>query len=160
MIGYLAAMLLLIGADRALKIFMAAWLSNGPIPVIDGVVRFRYVENTGMAFGWLSGRLTLLIVATVILICALLFYFFYAYKASSATTRIALAMIIAGGLGNLYDRVFVGYVVDYVEPLFVNFAVFNLADALVNVGCVLLVIGIIVEEIKKPRAGKPKKEEN
>ena len=58
-------------------------------------------------------------------------------------------MIIAGGFGNMIDRIVQGYVVDYIEPLFVNFAVFNFADILINIGCIMFAVVILFFDKKK-----------
>ena len=69
---------------------------------------------------------------------------------------VCIAHIIAGGLGNLIDRIFRGFVVDYIEPLFINFAIFNFADILVTCSSVVLVIWLIYEIY---REGKEEKEQ-
>lgn len=128
-------------ADRLLKIWMTALLADGPIVLIPGIIQLRYIKNTGMAFGIWSGKQLLLIILTALLMVVLLYLLIK--KANTTLQKISLVMIVAGGFGNLIDRVFAGYVVDYIEPLFVNFAIFNLADILINIGCLLFVISII-----------------
>ena len=67
-------------------------------------------------------------------------------------------MIIAGGLGNLIDRLFRGFVVDYIEPLFIEFAIFNFADILVTCGCIALAIWMIYDVYRESKKEKGKKE--
>ena len=65
--------------------------------------------------------------------------------------KISAVLIISGGLGNLIDRIFRGSVIDYIEPLFVNFAVFNFADCLVTVGAAILIVYLIYDLVKSVR---------
>lgn len=148
----ITAVIVLTGIDWLLKLWMTNLLAGGPIVLIPGVVQLHYIENTGMAFGIWSGRQTLLIILTSLLMVALLYILIK--KAEGRLQKIALIMIIAGGFGNLIDRVFAGYVVDYIEPLFVNFAIFNFADILVNIGCILFIISIFFFEKKNKAENK------
>ena len=68
----------------------------------------------------------------------------------------AITLIVSGGLGNLIDRIFRGYVIDYIEPLFVNFAVFNFADILVTVGAAILIVYLIYDTAKESKTGSSK----
>lgn len=145
MISYALLMLLLIVADRTLKVLMTIWLADGPIVAIEGVFRFRYIENTGAAFGMFSSSTLALSIATAVVLLVLIYVIFFA-KPLSRFTRISLAIIVAGGLGNLYDRIVYGFVVDFIEPLFIDFAIFNFADICINVGCVLLLLSVILDK--------------
>ena len=114
----------LIGIDQAIKL----WATNvlqpvGAMPLIPHVVELRFVLNPGMAFSLLSGKQLFLIIAT------------------------SIALILAGGIGNLIDRVLNGVVVDYINLLFMQFAVFNFADICVCVGVGLWVLEIFLEEL-------------
>ncbi len=88
-------------------------------------MELRYVENDGMAFSMLSGRQTLLIVVTGITLAALVWYLFS--KGRRRAPSVAVCLIIAGGLGNLIDRVTAGRVIDFFATTFIDFAVFNVA---------------------------------
>ena len=114
----------LIGIDQAIKL----WATNvlqpiGAMPLIPHVVELQFVLNPGMAFSLLSGKQLFLIIAT------------------------SIALILAGGIGNLIDRVLNGEVVDYINLLFMQFAVFNFADICVCVGVGLWVLEIFLEEL-------------
>ena len=101
---------------------------------------FKYAENTGMAFSILKSQPELL----TILVSVILIYLIYqSYK--SQELSIAMALIIAGGLGNLIDRFVQGFVVDFINPTFIDFAVFNIADIALNVGVVIAVIASLSE---------------
>ena len=117
---------------------------------IDRFLQFTYVENTGAAFGFFSRQTELLSVFTGIVIAAGLI-FLLSGKLKSKFAHVAVLMILAGGLGNLIDRVVRGFVVDYIEPLFINFAVFNFADMLVCVGAALLIGYLIFDMIRDAR---------
>ena len=94
---------------------------NGPFKFLFGLFQLRYVENTGAAFSSFSDNTVLLTVFTVLILI------------------ICLVLIVAGGLGNVIDRVLYGYVIDFIEPLFMDFAVFNFADCCITVGAFMLI---------------------
>ncbi len=106
---------------------------------IDGFARLNYHENTGASFGIFSDFTAGLSIFTAILIIFLMALIFFNFFKTNPE-RILVGLIIGGGLSNLVERIFYGYVVDYVEFLFVNFAVFNFADCFVTVCGVLLII--------------------
>ena len=147
MIATLLITLILILIDRALKVVMTSLLAAGPITVIPGVYGLRYIENRGIAFGAMEGLRIPVIIVTAVLIIIIMYILMFK-KLPSGLHKTALIMIAAGGLANLYDRVFMGYVVDYVETLFIDFPIFNFADALINIGCVLLLIAVFFKEGK------------
>ena len=139
---------LAIFADRLSKAWAMAVLSPlaernillNRIPQLcwDGVVRLRYAENTGMAFSMFSGGRWLLIAVTLLLLCGIVLYAWKNRPRGLAAWGITL--ILAGGVSNVFDRIAYGYVVDMIEPLFVRFAVFNLADTWICVGVGLVLI--------------------
>ncbi|MFZ7133569.1 MAG: signal peptidase II [Eubacteriales bacterium] len=117
------------------------------IPIIENVFHLTYAENTGAAFSIFSNKLPVLIGVTAIFI---LFLFIYQYitikKGEHPLISVALSCIIGGALGNLLDRVRLGYVVDFFDFRLIRFAIFNLADTFIVVGSILLMIMIIIEE--------------
>ena len=133
---------LLIGADQLLKRWAERALGGGRVLQADGFMALRYVRNTGAAFSMLSGRTVILIWGTGIVLVACTVYLLLG-RSKNRFFDAALLLLIAGGAGNLIDRVRLGYVVDYIEPLFVNFAVFNFADCLITVGAALLFVWAI-----------------
>ena len=98
------------------------------VPVIDGVVGFRLVHNFGAAWGSFSGMVIVLVIVSIVLCAIILAYMIYVAKEASVLETVGLALIFAGGLGNMIDRLVRGYVVDFVEPLFIDFPNFNIAD--------------------------------
>lgn len=113
----------------------------------------RTVHNTGAAWGMFDGATVLLglvSVAVVIVLLALLFV--YAPNAS-ALSAVAVGLVVAGGIGNAIDRFALGYVVDFIQPLFIDFPVFNVADIGVTCGFVLLVLSLLLSD--KTKANGP-----
>lgn len=148
------AIAVLIAADQGFKFLAIEYLQPiGSFPVLDGVLQLSYVENTGAAFGIFRDHTTLLTVFTAVVVaCGLILL-----VSGKLRDRLALAaatLVLAGGAGNLIDRVARGYVVDYVEPLFVDFAVFNFADVLVCVGAGLLLLYLILDLVRERRRAK------
>lgn len=153
---YLIVTLLLVVVDRVLKVFLSAILIDGTtITLIPGFIQLRYAENTGAAFGMFQGHTTILSVLTALVLVALI-YVLVSGMIKQRMGNIALTLIIAGGIGNLYDRIVNGFVVDYLEFTFVNYAVFNFADALINIGGVLIVVYLIFFDKSLLRGEKSK----
>ncbi len=140
--------LTLVGADQIIKLLVINYLKPIQyVDVIDGVLRFRYVENTGAIFGSFSTHTVVLTVFSVILLGFTIF-FLISNKNKNKFVNLCLLFMISGGIGNIIDRIRLHYVVDFIEPLFVNFAVFNFADCLITVGAFSLIIYLIVDLIK------------
>lgn len=150
----MAAVVFLTAADQLIKFFIERDLQPvGKMSFIDGFIGWRYVRNTGAAFGSFSDSTVLLSVFTGIVILALIIYIFSG-KVKSKITLVSLTMIIAGGIGNLIDRIFRGYVVDFIEVQFTDFAVFNFADILVTCGAFLLIGYLIYDTVKDYKTKK------
>ena len=128
-----------LAADRITKA-LAADIPPEGVPLIPGVVGLRYTQNTGAAFSMMSGHPWLLgILSLAVIIGAILFL---RKKQLTLLTRIGLMMMLGGAAGNMIDRFLTGYVPDMVEFLFVNFAIFNIADTFLCIGCALTAIGL------------------
>ena len=115
-------------------------------PYKGTLVNFTYLENRGAAFGILQDSRLFFIILTLVIVAALVYYFVKNYKKNHKILNIALAMIISGAIGNFYDRLFQGYVVDFIEFAFVKFPVFNIADIFVTLGSFLMIIYLIFFE--------------
>lgn len=134
----------LIGIDQWTKHLAVLYLSDGSVAkAVPGVFDFLYVENRGAAFGMLQDTRWFLVAITVALIAALV-VFVLKNKSKSWLLFGAVALIVAGGIGNLIDRVWHGYVVDFIHLLFMDFPCFNVADMCVCIGAVLLAIYILI----------------
>ena len=136
----------LIAIDRLSKILAARYLvGKGTVTVIPYLLGLRYLENTGMAFSLLSGKTVFLAAVTAVALAAMA-YFIFIKKAGRPFERFCFMLIFAGGIGNLIDRVYQGYVIDYFEFLFIDFAIFNVADVYVCVGVGLYAIYVLYTE--------------
>ncbi len=140
---------ILTAADQVIKFFVERYLQPvGSAEFIKGFIGWNYVRNTGAAFGSFSQSTTLLSVFTGIVILAGIILI-ATKKIKSKFYLTCAVMIISGGLGNLIDRVLKGYVVDFIDVQFMNFAVFNFADILVTVGAFALMIYVIVDTLRE-----------
>lgn len=116
---------------------------TGRVEVLKNFLAITYTPNTGMGFGlFKDGTLTLTVMTFIVLFAAVV-YLVMAPRAK-AYIRVPLVMIVAGGIGNLVDRIAYGLVRDFFEFTFVDFAIFNVADAFVTVGAIVLILGLIV----------------
>lgn len=132
-----------IAADRVSKVICRQYLRPlGSIPVIKGVFHLTYVENTGAAFGMLQGN-TWFLILTSVLVSAVVAYLIWKVKPENRYVKTSLALILGGALGNLVDRVLLGYVVDFLD--FRIWPVFNIADSCVVVGAILLGYFVVVK---------------
>lgn len=151
--------IVLIIIDQVTKLLVVEFLKPIEyVDVIDNILRFRYVENTGAVFGSFATQTLLLTVFSVILL-GITVYYLIKNRDKSKFVNICLLLMISGGIGNIIDRVRLNYVVDFIEPLFVNFAVFNFADCLITVGAFALIIYLIVDLIKDVKKEKGNKSE-
>ncbi len=123
------------------------------VPVLDGVFHFTYVENKGAAFGILSDARWVFMVISVVAIAAFIVYLIK-WKPENMLLKVSLSLIIGGGIGNMIDRVLRGSVVDFIEVEFMQFAVFNVADIFVCVGCGLMMLYVILSEVEESKKKK------
>ena len=129
------------------------------MPVIRDVLHFTYVENEGAAFGMLSEHRWIFMVLSILGLCAIVLLV-AKEKPESRWVRLAAGLVLGGGIGNMIDRLGFGFaeksgaVLDFIDCRFVDFYVFNVADACVTVGCFLYLFLVILGEI---RAAKEKK---
>lgn len=127
------------------------------VEIIEGVIRFKYITNDGMAFGMLDNHRWVFMVASSVAIVGVFVYMCMKHKQADKLLFLALSMFVGGGIGNMIDRVLLGYVIDFVD--FYAFGsiwqwVFNVADAFVCIGGVLLIIYFINEIIKDSKSHK------
>lgn len=139
---YLIIIILGLVIDRLTKIYA---VNNLMEKNINGkLFNLTYLENRGAAFGILQDKRSVFIILTSAIVIYLLYYFVKNIKTSPRILNLSLALIISGAIGNFYDRLIQGYVVDFIEFSFVKFPVFNVADILVTIGCALMIIYIIL----------------
>lgn len=142
-------MAFIVAADQITKALVRANIPYGTgVKLIPGVVQLTYVRNTGAAFSMLSGArwFFLVLVAVFFVAVGLLIW----RKIITKPTELwALAAIGGGALGNAIDRALTGEVTDMIEPLFMRFAVFNVADVFITCGAVALVAYVLFFDRKK-----------
>lgn len=142
-------MLLIIAFDQVTKILATEYLKGKePVSFIKGVVRFNYAENTGMAFSLFSGARWVFVALTLVACAAALWYIF-SNRCKPLWLYWSIAVVASGGIGNLIDRAFYGCVVDFIEPVFIDFAIFNIADCAVTLGGASLIAYLIFDMFKK-----------
>lgn len=124
----------------------------GTRPAVPGLFSWVYSENRGAAFSMLSGRGVFLILLTLALIAGLIVYLLR-HKDNPTAERIGLWCIIGGGLGNLWDRLVYGFVIDFIHLDFINFAIFNVADMFVCAGAALTALSALTEETRRKHHG-------
>lgn len=144
---------LLYVADQVSKALIVSALDRGEyVNVVGDVLRIWYVQNTGAAFSLLPGALWLFLPVTVLAI-VMIGYFFRAFRDRSAWIHVVLGTILAGTLGNLTDRLRLGYVVDFISVGIgtARFPTFNVADSAVVVGIGVLVLYLTFAERRATR---------
>lgn len=133
---------ILVLLDQVSKVFMQNFLEYGnSVAILDGVFHLTYVENRGAAFGLFENmQVFFIIVAVIVTVVGLV----YIHKSeTSKLAKISICLIIAGAIGNLIDRVKMGYVVDFFDFRFIWNYVFNIADIFVVIGTLLLCIYLL-----------------
>ena len=148
--------------DQVSKLLVVRFLADvGSVDVIPGIFRFTYVENRGAAFGMLSEHRWIFMVLSTVAIVALLVYL-WKFHPESYLACTAFSLIVGGGIGNMIDRVRLGWVIDFLD--FCAFPklwvwVFNIADACVCVGAGLLILWCVLSMIAEAKQKKEKSED-
>ena len=141
-VAVLVAAVVLLAVDQITKYFVFTDLKPvGSITIIPGLLEFMYVENTGAAFGLFKNFMWLVVAVTVIASAAIVVLLFR-YKKHTFFSYTTSALLIAGGFGNLIDRMTHGFVVDFIHVMFFDY-IFNFADCCITVGAVLFVIHVL-----------------
>ena len=120
------------------------------IPIIDGVLSFISVHNIGASWGVLGGAQWLFITLAIVFIVGMIAFDTLFKKDFGANIwyKLGFTCILGGIIGNMIDRVFLGYVRDFISLDFINFPVFNIADIALTVGCVCIVVFILFYAFK------------
>jgi signal peptidase II len=146
-----------IGLDQLTKWLAVVNLQGEPsFPLWREVLHFTYVENRGMAFGMMQNHRWVFMVFSTVAIIALVVYLFR-FRPESRWMQISMAFIIGGGIGNMIDRLILGYVIDFIDFTLINFAVFNVADSFVCIGAGMMIGYLVIDlirEIKREKAQK------
>ena len=134
----------IVAADQLFKFWIVDNIAlHQQVPAIHGLFHLTYVQNTGAAFSSFQGQLWLFIAIFALLTVAVIWEFITKKMGFTAFERWCIAAIYAGGLGNMIDRLRLGYVVDMIEVEFIRFPVFNVADCFITCGCILMMISLI-----------------
>lgn len=152
----LLLIIVLVALDQGFKHLATKFLVDiVPVTLVPKLFGFNYVHNYGAGFSILSGKVDFLIVFTAVALAFIAFLVF-TKKFDTKMEEFCFTLILAGGIGNLIDRVVNGYVVDYLEFLFIEFPVFNFADILICVGVGLFAVNTIATEfiLKKNKGDK------
>ena len=149
-------MFALVAIDQIIKFFVDMYREPiGSVPVFNKILQLSYYENDGAMMGMMSGKtLTMTILAIVCL--AVIAFVIFSGKVRFGVDYCCIVLMMSGGLGNIIDRVFRGYVIDYIEVLFVDFYIFNFADCLVTCAAILMICNQIYELIKENKNKKEK----
>ena len=141
----LVIIFLVIILDQITK-YLAIGLKNGSIKVVENFMELVYVENRGAAFGILQGKKIILVFFTFFIIAALCYFLYKSQSRLSTISKVSISLIIGGAIGNLIDRIFRYFVIDFISVTFPNgyeFPVFNVADIAVVCGTFLLIIAFV-----------------
>lgn len=133
--------------DRFTKILIANNLNLGEsLPVIKNFFNITYVNNHGAAFGIMDGKVIFIVVVSVVIFAYLIYEI--RKEAHSKLITISISFVIGGLLGNLFDRIVYGHVIDFFDFNFFgyDFAIFNVGDSFIVIGTILLAIGFLLEE--------------
>lgn len=142
-----------VAADRISKLTARRALApRGVKSAVPGILSWAYTENTGAAFSMLRGRGLFLVALTLLLVAALLVYLLR-HPENDTAERAGLWLIIGGGLGNLWDRLFYGGVIDFIRLDFISFPIFNIADICVCCGAALVILSLFTAELRRKKHG-------
>ena len=134
----------IVAVDQITKLLV---LANIPlftrVDAIPGLFHLTYVQNTGAAFSSFEGMRWLFVALFVILTALVLVEYFKKRMPFTTFERWCIAAVYGGGLGNIIDRIRLGYVVDMIEVDFMDFPVFNVADCFITCGCIALIVHMI-----------------
>lgn len=120
-----------------------------PIVIIKNFIELTYVQNEGAAFGILQQKRTLFIIITLLVVILITFYLVKNYNSLTKLTHIGVATLLGGAIGNLIDRIRLGYVVDFISVRLINsydFPVFNVADIAIVLSTILIVYIVLFDK--------------
>ena len=137
--------LLIAAADQLTKLLVVQHIPlHTTLPLLPGGVSLTYVQNDGAAFSSFRGMQWMFLLIFLIFTASIFYEYFKKPMPFSKWERVLIAAVYGGGLGNLIDRVRLGYVVDMIQTEFMNFPVFNVADCFISCGCILLMLHLIL----------------
>lgn len=138
---HMALLIVALVADQLTKLWARTTLSEAPIIVWKDVFSFRLIYNTGASFGIFQNHTTALTVFSIVGMLAIAgFYFWLPKEKKMRPMRLTLTAIVAGGIGNIIDRIWMGKVTDMISFDLINFPVFNVADIGVTCGAIVMCV--------------------
>lgn len=141
LIGIISVLLLVVFDQYTKYLAVIKLKDKDPFILIDGVLQFNYLENTGAAWGILSGKKILFVIVTSLILIFLIYFFVkMPLEKKYNPLKLLTIILIAGAIGNLIDRIRLNYVVDFIYFNLINFPIFNIADCYVTVSVILLII--------------------
>lgn len=137
--------IVLILIDQILKFIIEINKQKLPINIINNYLRIAYCENIGIAFGLASTNIMIFIICSIVILGIIGKLIINKNSRIEYKTKFILGLIMAGGTGNLIDRIVRGYVIDYIDiSELINFPVFNLADILICIGVIAIGISMMI----------------
>ena len=134
----------IVAADQFTKYLTVANIPlYADVPFIPGLLQLTYVQNTGAAFSSFEVQQWLFALIFVVFTAAILWEYKKKPMPFTKAERWLIAAIYAGGLGNMIDRIRLGYVVDMIETTFIEFPVFNVADIFITCGCIAMMLHLV-----------------
>ena len=134
----------IVAADQLTKVLTVANIAlYQDVEFIPGVLGLTYVQNTGAAFSSFEGQQWLFAVIFLLFTVAVVYEFSKNTMGFTNFERWCIAAVYGGGLGNMIDRIRLGFVVDMIETKFMEFPVFNVADCFITCGCILMMISLV-----------------
>ena len=145
-----------IGLDQLTKCLAVTYLKAvDTVPIIKNALHLTYLENRGAAFGMLKNHRWVFMVVSTLAIVAIVAVMLASYKKFyDPLLYVGLTFIAGGGIGNMIDRIALGYVVDFIDFRLIDFAIFNVADSFECVGCALVILQVLIGDIKASRKNK------
>lgn len=158
MIFIVVFILFIVLFDQTTKFFALTLQTVDFQRFLPGILRFRYHENEGAAWGILADHRWVFMTVSVIAILVMIAILIQMRKERDWLLFSSLAMFIGGGIGNMIDRIFRGYVIDFLEFEFIDFPIFNVADSFVTIGAVFMVAYLVRETVREVKQKKARKE--
>ena len=135
----------IVAADQITKFLTVANIAlYEDVAFLPGVLQLTYVQNTGAAFSSFEGQQWLFALIFLVFTAMILYEYFRKPMGFTVFERWCIAAIYGGGLGNMVDRIRMGYVVDMFETTFMEFPVFNVADCFITCGCIFLMAHLLL----------------
>ncbi|WP_034550140.1 signal peptidase II [Carnobacterium funditum] len=148
---YYALALLIIGIDQLTKYLTVANINlHEVVEVFPNILSWMYLQNTGAAWSILEGQMWFFYSVTFVVVVVVIYYL-QKYGHQSGLLSLSLSFILAGSIGNVIDRIRLGYVVDMIRLEFIDFPIFNVADMALSIGVALMILYVFLDEQEKKR---------